>query len=53
MHHLTAPLLLTINGLPLIFNDWRADVIGGLPVFLVLGENVLRGRRLERGAIPA
>ena len=48
-----ALVLLTIGGLTLIFNDWRADVVGGLLVLLVLGENVIRGRRLERAAVQA
>jgi TRAP transporter 4TM/12TM fusion protein len=48
-----ALVLLTIGGLVLIFNDWRADVLGTLLVLLVLGENVLRGRREERIPVAA
>ncbi len=43
-----AAALLTIGGLALIFNDWRAEVFGTLIVLAVLAENELRGRRLER-----
>jgi TRAP transporter 4TM/12TM fusion protein len=50
---LFALVLLTIGGLVLIFNDWRADVLGALLVLLVLGENVLRGRREERALVAA
>ncbi len=50
---LFALVLLTIGGLVLIFNDWRADVFGALLVLVVLGENVLRGRREERALVAA
>jgi TRAP transporter 4TM/12TM fusion protein len=45
--------LLTIGGIALIFNDWRAEVFGMLVVLAVLAENVLRGRRLERHSAVA
>jgi TRAP transporter 4TM/12TM fusion protein len=50
---LVALVCLTIGGLTLIFNDWRADVFGTALVLLVLGENVLRGRREERARAVA
>ena len=40
--------LLTVGGIALIFNDWRAEVFGAAIVLAVLAENELRGRRLER-----
>ena len=40
--------LLTIGGIALIFNDWRAEVFG--LVLVVLAENVMRGRRVEQAA---
>jgi len=48
-----AVVLLTLGGLALIFSDRRADLFGTLPVLLVLGENVLRGRREERAPAAA
>lgn len=45
-----AVALLTIGGIALIFNDWRAELIGAAIVLAVLAENELRGRRLERAA---
>ena len=41
--------LLTVGGIALIFNDWRAEAFGAVIVLAVLAENMLRGRRLERG----
>lgn len=43
-----AVALLTIGGIALIFNDWRAELFGAVIVLAVLAENELRGRRLER-----
>jgi len=37
--------LLTVGGVALIFNDWRAELLGALIVLAVLAENMLRGRR--------
>ena len=48
-----ALVLLTIGGLVLVFNDWRADLFGTVLVLLVLAENVLRGRREERSLAAA
>jgi TRAP transporter 4TM/12TM fusion protein len=48
-----AAALLTVGGIALIFNDWRAEVFGGLLVLAVLGENELRGRRRERATVAA
>jgi TRAP-type uncharacterized transport system fused permease subunit len=42
--------LLTIGGIALIFNDWRAELFGALVVLAVLAENELRGRQAERAA---
>ncbi len=46
-----AVALLTIGGIALIFNDWRAELFGAVIVLAVLAENELRGRRLERVAL--
>jgi TRAP-type uncharacterized transport system fused permease subunit len=48
-----ALVLLTLGGLVLVFNDWRADLFGTLLVLLVLADNVLRGRREERSLAAA
>jgi TRAP transporter 4TM/12TM fusion protein len=45
-----AMALLTVGGIALIFNDWRAELFGAVIVLAVLAENVLRGRREERAA---
>jgi TRAP-type uncharacterized transport system fused permease subunit len=45
-----AMALLTVGGIALIFNDWRAELFGAVIVLAVLAENELRGRRLERAA---
>jgi TRAP transporter 4TM/12TM fusion protein len=45
--------LLTIGGIALIFNDWRAELFGLVVVLLVLAENVLRGRRLQQPVLGA
>jgi hypothetical protein len=45
--------LLTVGGIALIFNDWRAELFGLVVVALVLGENVMRGRRIEQEAVRA
>jgi TRAP transporter 4TM/12TM fusion protein len=45
-----AMALLTVGGIALIFNDWRAELIGAVIVLAVLAENVLRGRREEAAA---
>jgi TRAP-type uncharacterized transport system fused permease subunit len=45
--------LLTVGGIALIFNDWRAELFGLVVVALVLGENVMRGRRMEQEAVRA
>ncbi len=42
--------LLTVGGIALIFNDWRAELFGLVVVLLVLAENVIRGRRAEHMA---
>jgi TRAP-type uncharacterized transport system fused permease subunit len=43
--------LLTIGGIALIFNDWRAELFGLAVVVVVLAENVMRGKRLDRAAV--
>jgi len=45
--------LLTVGGIALIFNDWRAELFGLVLVLVVLAENVARGRRLEQAAASA
>jgi TRAP-type uncharacterized transport system fused permease subunit len=45
--------LLTVGGIALIFNDWRAELFGLAIVLAVLAENVVRGRRSEQTAAGA
>ena len=45
--------LLTVGGIALIFNDWRAELLGLVVVLLVLAENEMRGKRVERAAVGA
>jgi TRAP-type uncharacterized transport system fused permease subunit len=41
-----AAALLTVGGLVLVFNDWRADAVGAVIVLAVLAENAWRARRV-------